>query len=172
MVDVWTDQVISHSSPVKSSATPTSSPARASRSKGLSNNVAHTQFTRNNSVTYTIGDVVIIGPDAQLRQKWLGTPEHQLLKSSAARARARRRESTAAPSSSTAQAKQTSWYSEDGLKAGEKVGVITAMYEDASGQKMAQMRWFARPSSVWGPRGPEDGEQVQDVGAGVVLAAR
>jgi hypothetical protein len=33
---------------------------------------------------------------------------------------------------------------------GEKVGIITRLYEDERGRKMALVRWFARPGAVWG----------------------
>lgn len=48
------------------------------------------------------------------------------------------------------------WKHEDGLKGGDKVGVITRLFEDVEKRKKVLVRWFARPGAVWGPDGPDD----------------
>lgn len=158
MTDSWPDLQLP-----SLSSTPNTTPVRASRKKGITNETAYPSFTRTspsgNTTTFRLGDPIIVGPSAQARQKWLQTPAY-LVKPSKGSKRAR-----------DGGVIGGGWRHEDGLKAGQKVAVIVGLCEDVEGRKLAKVRWFARPGAVWSGEGPDDGDEVLPVRFSLSLAA-
>lgn len=151
------------------STSSTASPARASRLKGLSNDIPHSAFNRVASSTspphrFTVGDSVIISAAAETRQEWLKTPDHV-----ARAAGGRTKRDKKGKARAVEQELEGVWQVNDGLGVGEKVAIIVGLYEDAKGEMLAKVRWFARPGAVWGHEGPEEGEEVQDVSSEISL---
>ncbi|GAA6050067.1 hypothetical protein JCM3770_001353 [Rhodotorula araucariae] len=137
-------------------ATPTK---RASRSSGVSNDVDHAAFERTSvdpstglasTLEFRVGDTVVIGEQAKLKQKFLAPPTY-LLPAKKAKGKQRAR-----AADGNAEALDGHWRHEDGLRPGDKVAVITRLFEDVRGRKMATVRWFARPGAVWGEHGPDE----------------
>lgn len=169
MIDSWEDAPAAPTPGTSSTA----SPARASRLKGLSNDIPHSAFTRVSSSSstslpdrFSVGQAVIISAAAETRQEWLKTPDHvvraaggKLTRDRKGKGKARAVEELAA----------SEWQVNDGLGVGEKVAIIVGLYEDARGEMLAKVRWFARPGAVWGHQGPEEGEEVQDVSTAASL---
>ncbi|GAA6023834.1 hypothetical protein JCM10207_005390 [Rhodosporidiobolus poonsookiae] len=143
---------------------PSSTPSkRASRSSRISNDTDYAAFTRttvdndtglDTAAEFRIADAVVVGEQAKLKQKFLAPPIYQEEQRGKARKGKGKKK---AP-----QAQYDGWTHEDGLQAGDKVAVITRLFEDVRGKKMALVRWFARPGSVWGKEGPDEdaGEDV------------
>ncbi|GAA5822726.1 hypothetical protein JCM11251_004357 [Rhodosporidiobolus azoricus] len=152
--DTWLPAASSSSSAQLPSPQTTPS-KRASRSSRISNDVDHPAFTRTTTrdgtaETYKVGDVVLVGEQAKLKQRFLAPPPYQV----APKTKGKGKKAQAA-----AQEAYDGWKHEDGLQAGDKVAVITRLYEDVKGRKVALVRWFARPGAVWGPDGPEEEEE-------------
>ncbi|GAA5894655.1 hypothetical protein JCM6882_006648 [Rhodosporidiobolus microsporus] len=158
--DTWLPSPSSSTASHLPTPSPSSTPSkRASRSSRISNDTDHTAFTRTHSnsstsETFSVGDVVIVGGDAKLKQRFLAPPPYQLAPKSKAKGKGKKAQVTADA--------YDGWKHQDGLDAGDKVAVITRLYEDVKGRKVALVRWFARPGAVWGPDGPEEeDEQVE-----------
>jgi hypothetical protein len=167
-VDTW---LALPPSPTKSASGIT--PTRASRTKGITNDVAYSSFTRTPArgpaVTYELGDAVVVGPSFVPRQKWLGIPASFKRVPSKSKGKGKGKAKRA-----TVEEVDDGWSHEDGLAAGEKVALIVGLYEDVVGRKMGKLRWLARPGAVWSADGPVEGEEVDPVGPslsseGVVL---
>lgn len=163
MVDSWADPPAG-AAPIEST---TASPARASRLKGLSNDIPHSAFNRvdvaastSPPVRFAVGDSVIVSAAAETRQEWLKTPDHVLRAAGGKSKRDKKGKARAKE-----QELEEAWQVNDGLGVGEKVAIIVGLYEDAKGEMLAKVRWLARPGAVWGHEGPEEGEEVQDVRA-------
>ncbi|GAA5933067.1 origin recognition complex subunit 1 [Sporobolomyces koalae] len=143
--------------PTKRSEGPSTPSKRASRHLGISNQVDHSSFIRtitasdssgdSNTTEYRIGDVVIVDESVTLKQKFLHPPLYQ------APAPKRKRKQPLNEGDD-----YSGWRHEDQLERGDKVAVITRLYEDVNLDKLALVRWFARPGAVWGPEGPDDDE--------------
>ncbi|GAA6012094.1 hypothetical protein JCM11491_001748 [Sporobolomyces phaffii] len=161
VTDEWSTPTLHRQDP-----TANESPSkRASRHNRISNDVEHSSFVRTitpaaedddlaSSTEYRIGDAVIVDGSVKLKQKFLHPPLYQFdpaATRTTAKGRSKKQQTDVA-------AAYEGWKHEDGLAAGDKVGVITRLYEDVRGVKMALVRWFARPGAVWGPEGPEDDE--------------
>lgn len=153
-------------------ASPASTPTkRASRSSRISNNVDYAAFARTTeaaSIEFRVGDTVIIDHTPKLGQKFLAPPPYlvQKKRKQSKKCKGKRRADPVADAVggiSEVGDDDEVWRHEDGLKAGEKVGIITRLYEDERGRKMALVRWFARPGAVWGPDGPEADEDADPV---------
>ncbi|GAA5867823.1 hypothetical protein JCM1840_003456 [Sporobolomyces johnsonii] len=156
-VDSWPTASTSSSLP-SPATTPTK---RASRHNRISNDVDHPSFARTRTdpdsdftVEYRIGDAVVVNDEVKLKQKFLHPPAY-LASSSAKKGKGRGRGKKRAADEDEG---YTGWRHEDGLKAGDKVAVITRLFEDVRGRKMALVRWFARPGAVWGEDGPDEDE--------------
>lgn len=155
-------------------ATPAWTPTkRASRSSRISNNVDYAAFARTTeaaSIEFRVGDTVIIDHSPKLGQKFLAPPPYLVQKKGkkqqSKKGKGKRRADPTADAvgdDSEVDDDDEVWKHEDGLKAGEKVGIITRLYEDERGRKMTLVRWFARPGAVWGPDGPEADEDAGPV---------
>ncbi|GAA5848114.1 hypothetical protein JCM8547_004414 [Rhodosporidiobolus lusitaniae] len=166
VTDSWSPSAsTSSSSSSRALPSPPSTPSkRASRSSGTSNDTDHAHFTRtstdsssglSHSVQFSIGDVVVVGADAKLKQKFLA-PSPYLVQTKVKKGKGKK-------AHQQQQAEYKGWKHEDGLQGGDKVAVITRLYEDVRGRKMALVRWFARPGAVWGPEEPDEDEEVGDV---------
>lgn len=106
-----------------------------------------------------------MGKEARLKQKFLATPPY-VVDEEATKGRGRDGKKGKG-SKGKDREEYEGWTHEDGLKAGEKVAVITRLFEDVRGRKNALVRWFARPGAVWGPEEPDEEEE-----AGQVLPVR
>ncbi|BGP18742.1 Origin recognition complex, subunit 1 [Rhodosporidiobolus nylandii] len=144
-------------------ASPSTPSKRASRSSRVSNDTDYAAFTRtvtdpasgfDNATEFRIGDAVVVGADAKLKQKFLGAPLYQLEQKKKGKGKKKQEQQ---------QQPYEGWRHEDGLEGGDKVAVITRLFEDVRGRKMALVRWFARPGAVWGPDGPEGDDEVEEV---------
>ncbi|SGY83361.1 BQ5605_C009g05632 [Microbotryum silenes-dioicae] len=163
MTDTWPERSASQS--VAGPSTPT----RASRNNGLSNLARYSHFIRTSSSgqpnRFCVGETVVIGQGAVMKQKWLQVPEHQIERSRAivkAMAKGKGRAQMTASSRKQQPRAEASWFSEDGLGPHDKVGTIVDLYSDERERMMANVRWFARPSAVWGGDGPPEDEIVDD----------
>ncbi|KAK4048492.1 Origin recognition complex, subunit 1 [Microbotryomycetes sp. JL221] len=156
--------------------TPTTTPQRVSRRNGLSNETDYKVFervyssmnqnqelARNEDVhRFMIGDTVIVDKTCQPRQKWLHAPDYLRWQQLSRRNNKKRRQLVDDPSA-TRTRESDEWKHVDGLGCdGDKVAVITRLFQDVSGQMKAQVRWFARPGAIWGQEGPPDGEHVKE----------
>ncbi|GAA5979203.1 hypothetical protein JCM11641_008460 [Rhodosporidiobolus odoratus] len=158
MTDSWvpTASTCTSSLPVPTPSTPSK---RASRSSRTSNDTDYSAFTRtiqdaggfDHTATYRIGDSVIVNSHAKLKQKFLSIPTYLVPPK---KVKGKKQQP---------QDEYDGWRHEDGLQPGDKVAVITRLFEDVRGRKMALVRWFARPGAVWGPEGPEEDEAAGDV---------
>ncbi|SCV74696.1 BQ2448_7725 [Microbotryum intermedium] len=160
MTDTWPERSAS-----QSTAGP-STPTRASRNNGLSNLARYDHFIRTSSSgqskRFSVGETVIIGQGAVMRQKWLQVPDHQVeLARTMAKAKGKGKTQSSASPRKQPHDKPT-WFSEDGLQPHDKVGIIVDLYSDERERMMAKVRWFARPSAVWGADGPAEDETVDD----------
>ncbi|GAA6029380.1 hypothetical protein JCM8097_003646 [Rhodosporidiobolus ruineniae] len=143
---------------------PASTPTkRASRSSRISNDTDHRSFRRttldddtglDTTVDFTIGDIVVVGEQAKLKQKFLHPPPY-LVPLKQGKGKGKRKQ--------VQQDTYEGWTHEDGLKPGDKVAVITRLFEDVRGRKCATVRWFARPGAVWGPDDPPEEEEAAQV---------
>ncbi|GAA5938692.1 hypothetical protein JCM3775_001963 [Rhodotorula graminis] len=139
---------------------------RASRSSRISNDTDHRAFTRTSldpatglesSVEFRIGDTVVVNELAKLKQKFLAPPPYLVPRKTASRTKAKgKAKATVTPDDDDEAEDEDNWRHEDGLRAGDKVAVITRLFEDVRGRKMAMVRWFARPGAVWGEQGPDE----------------
>ncbi|KAK4049790.1 Origin recognition complex, subunit 1 [Microbotryomycetes sp. JL201] len=180
LVDRWVqDSLVKQPGPDSTTSTASSSPSkRVSRRNGLSNETDYRAFERvdvqqprqgdnNNSEVededqddwqltvnkFQVGDTVIVDKSFMPNQKWLHTPDYLARKSSPSKGKRRVH---------PRQEHENGWIHEDGLGTdGNKVGVITRLFQDVRGHMMAQIRWFARPGALWGIEGPPDGEELQ-----------
>ncbi|GAA5911697.1 origin recognition complex subunit 1 [Sporobolomyces salmoneus] len=131
---------------------------RASRHNRISNEIEHFAYTRRttggDTTDYRVGDAVIVDDTVKLKQKFLHPPLYQIEAQTNSKSRGKGKKKVEAVPADDYEG----WKHEDGLTAGEKVAVITRLFEDVRGVKMALVRWFARPGAVWGPEGPQDDE--------------
>jgi hypothetical protein len=171
--DEWVVASTSSTADQQQLASPASTPTkRASRSSRISNNVDYAAFARTTeaaSIEFRVGDTVIIDHTPKLGQKFLAPPPYLVQKKKQKQSKKGKGKRRAVPMAdaggddSEVDDDDEVWKHEDGLKAGEKVGIITRLYEDERGRKMALVRWFARPGAVWGPDGPEADEDAGPV---------
>lgn len=172
--DEWVVASTSSTTDQQQLASPASTPTkRASRSSRISNNVDYAAFARTTeaaSIEFRVGDTVVIDHTPKLGQKFLAPPPYLVQKKKkkqqSKKGKGKRRAdpiTDAGGADSEVDDDDEVWRHEDGLKAGEKVGIITRLYEDERGRKMALVRWFARPGAVWGPDGPEVDEDAGPV---------
>ncbi|GAA5966817.1 hypothetical protein JCM21900_006099 [Sporobolomyces salmonicolor] len=161
-VDSWPTASTSSSLP-SPALTPTK---RASRHNRISNDVDHPSFSRTRTgpdsdltIEYRIGDAVVVSDEVKLKQKFLHPPPY-LVSSSAkkGKGKGKGRGKKRAADGDEGDEGYTGWKHQDGLKAGDKVAVVTRLFEDVRGRKMALVRWFARPGAVWGEDGPDEDE--------------
>ncbi|GAA5904632.1 hypothetical protein JCM8208_004835 [Rhodotorula glutinis] len=147
-------------SPVTTTTTPTK---RASRSSRISNDTDHPAFTRTSldpdtglesSLEFRVGDTVVVNELAKLKQKFLAPPSYLVPQKKHSRTKAKGKGKAVAQQDEDED--DDNWRHEDGLRAGDKVAVITRLFEDVRGRKMAMVRWFARPGAVWGEQGPDE----------------
>lgn len=144
------------------SATPTK---RASRASKISNDVDYTAFARTTeaaTIEFRVGDTVIIDDSPKLGQKFLAPPSY-LLRDRKKKKQSRGKGKQKAVDQDADEDEDDCWRHEDGLRAGDRVAIITRLFEDERGQKRALVRWFARPGAVWGPDGPDADEQAGQV---------
>ena len=148
-------------SPVTTTTTTTPT-KRASRSSRISNDTDHPAFTRTSldpdtglesSLEFRVGDTVVVNDLAKLKQKFLAPPSYLVPTKKHPRAKGKGKAKAAQDDEDE---DEDNWRHEDGLRAGDKVAVITRLFEDVRGRKMAMVRWFARPGAVWGEQGPDE----------------
>ncbi|BGP45913.1 Origin recognition complex, subunit 1 [Rhodotorula kratochvilovae] len=153
--DAWVSSNARSAQLPSPSTTPTK---RASRSSGVSNDVDHAAFERTAvdpntgfalTLEFRVGDTVVVGEHAKLKQKFLAPPTY-LVPPKKTKGKQRARDAH------DEEAHEGHWRHEDGLRPGDKVAVITRLFEDVRGRKMATVRWFARPGAVWGEHGPDE----------------
>ncbi|BGP29916.1 Origin recognition complex, subunit 1 [Rhodotorula toruloides] len=153
-----------------SPSAPATPSKRASRSSRISNDTDYRSFTRSTSVGGTettiefhVGDTVVVGADAKLKQKFLAPPSWQLEARGTGKGKKGKGKGKKRSQDDEEDQEPEGWRHEDGLNAGDKVAVITRLFEDVRGRKMALVRWFARPGAVWGPDGPDEDDDAGDV---------
>ncbi|GAA5951775.1 hypothetical protein JCM3765_003115 [Sporobolomyces pararoseus] len=156
--DEWATSTVDQTPTPSASESPLK---RASRHNRISNEIEHSSFTRTRTDTgesertdYKIGDAVLVDDTVKLKQKFLHPPLYQLpppTTSKGGKGKRKKAELVLAE-------EYEGWRHEDGLSSGDKVAVITRLFEDVRGTKMALVRWLARPGAVWGPEGPQDDE--------------
>ncbi|GJN88674.1 hypothetical protein Rhopal_001640-T1 [Rhodotorula paludigena] len=154
--DSWVTTAASKQQLASPATTPTK---RASRSSGLNNETDHTAFARSSGEQYSVGDTVIVNEHAKLKQKFLAPPAYLASTKpvkSRSKAKGKGKGKARADEHDDDVADAPGWRHEDGLEAGDKVAVITRLFEDVRGRKMAVVRWFARPGAVWSDEGPDD----------------
>lgn len=155
--DEWSPPA--NASQAQDSTTDSRSPSkRASRHNRISNEIEHFSYTRRttggDTTEYRVGDAVIVDDTVKLKQKFLHPPLYQIEPQTKTKSRGKGKKKVEVVPAEDYEG----WKHEDGLAAGEKVAVITRLFEDVRGVKMALVRWFARPGAVWGPEGPQDDE--------------
>jgi hypothetical protein len=139
---------------------------RASRHNRISNEIEHFSFKRRHTLAngdddggitfeYRVGDSVLVNDSIKMKQKFLHPPPYQMPTPTATKSRSQGKKKAV---QTTEAANYEGWRHEDGLESGDKIALITRLYEDVRGTKMALVRWFARPGAVWGPEGPQDDE--------------
>ncbi|BGO89446.1 hypothetical protein NBRC10512_006633 [Rhodotorula toruloides] len=143
---------------------------RASRSSRISNDTDYRSFTRSTcvggtetTVEFRVGDTVVVGADAKLKQKFLAPPSWQVEAKGKGKGKKGKGRGKKRSQDDEEDGEPEGWRHEDGLNAGDKVAVITRLFEDVRGRKMALVRWFARPGAVWGPDGPDEDDDAGDV---------
>ncbi|BGP22671.1 origin recognition complex subunit 1 [Rhodotorula toruloides] len=154
-----------------SPSAPTTPSKRASRSSRISNDTDYRSFTRSTSVggtettvEFRVGDTVVVGADAKLKQKFLAPPAWQVeVKGKGKGKKGKGKGKKRSQDEDDEDEEPEGWRHEDGLNVGDKVAVITRLFEDVRGRKMALVRWFARPGAVWGPDGPDEDDDAGDV---------
>ncbi|BGP53848.1 hypothetical protein JCM8202_006043 [Rhodotorula sphaerocarpa] len=146
-------------------ASPANTPTkRASRASRISNDVDYAAFTRTNeaaTVEFRIGDTVIVDETPRLGQKFLAPPSYLMKKRRKKPAKGKRKADAAGATEE--EEAESCWKHEDGLGAGDKVAVVTRLFEDERGRMMALVRWFARPGAVWGSEGPDQDDEAGQV---------
>lgn len=147
-------------------ASPASTPTkRASRSSRISNDTDHAAFSRTSvdpstglesTLEFRVGDTVVVSDQAKLRQKFLAPPTYLVPTKPKGKSKAKGKGKQRAQDDEDEEQQYDGWRHEDGLRAGDKVAVITRLFEDVRGRMMATVRWFARPGAVWGEQGPDE----------------
>ncbi|GAA5889888.1 hypothetical protein JCM16303_001490 [Sporobolomyces ruberrimus] len=163
VTDEWSTPSYQGPTPSTTRDSPTK---RASRHSRISNEIEHFSFKRTSSTPsrdeetteYRIGDAVLVDDSVKLKQKFLHPPLYQLSSTSSSSTNSKLKGNKKNKAVRDKVEEYTGWKHQDGLKSGDKVAVITRLYQDVRGTKMALVRWFARPGAVWGESGPQDDE--------------
>ncbi|KAK4700787.1 origin recognition complex subunit 1, partial [Phenoliferia sp. Uapishka_3] len=153
-MNTWADpnapQLVQRAS---TSAKAPNTPQRASRTQGITNEVAypafyHTPSSSSKPIKFSVGDTVIL--EAPTSQNWLKPPPY-LVKGKGKKANKGKAKAVDG---------YDGWTHEDGLGAAEKVAVIIRLFEDTAeanvDKKMkVRVRWLGRPGALWESDGPE-----------------